>query len=53
MYFLLYDDDKNFSSENIRLLEDMFETTWQNIRQTIFRAKKDIKKAIENNTVKK
>lgn len=52
MYFLLYDDSKNFSKENIKLLEEMFETTWQNIRQTISRVKKDIKKAIESNIVK-
>lgn len=51
MYFLFYDDDKNFSKEYIELLEDMFETTWQNIRQTISRAKRNIKTAIENKTV--
>lgn len=53
MYFLFYQDDKNMTSENIRFLENMFETTWQNIRQTISRAKREIKKAIQSKAVKK
>lgn len=53
MYFLFYEEDKNFTSENIKLLENMFETTWQNIRQTISRAKGNIKKTIEAKLVKK
>lgn len=53
MYFLFYEDGKNTDSQNIKLLEKMFETTWQNIRQTISRAKKDIKKEIQNKTINK
>ncbi|WP_243471937.1 hypothetical protein [Winogradskyella sp. MH6] len=53
MYFLLYEDDKNMNSQNIRLLERMFETTWQNIRQTISRAKRDLKKIIQSKAVNK
>lgn len=53
MYFLLYEDGKNMNSQNVKLLEIMFETTWQNIRQTISRAKKEIKKVIESKAVNK
>ena len=52
MYFLFYQEDNNMTSENIKLLENKFETTWQNIRQTISRAKRDIKKAIQSKAVK-
>jgi len=47
MYFFLYEDEKNMTSEKIALMETMFETTWQNIRQIIHRAKKKIKSLIE------
>ena len=47
MYFMLYDDNKNMKKDDIYLLESMFDTTWQNIRQIISRAKKDIKIAIQ------
>lgn len=53
MYFLLYEDSKNMNSQNIKLMETMFETTWQNIRQTISRAKREIKKVIESKAVNK
>lgn len=47
MYYFLYDDEKNMTSEKIALMETMFETTWQNIRQIIHRAKKKIKLLVE------
>tara|TARA_R110002050_G_scaffold56512_2_gene127050 strand:- start:4554 stop:5198 length:645 start_codon:yes stop_codon:yes gene_type:complete len=53
MYFLLYEDGKNMNSRNIKLLETMFETTSQNIRQTISRAKREVKKVIESKAVNK
>jgi DNA-directed RNA polymerase specialized sigma24 family protein len=53
MYFLLYEDSKNMNSQDIKMLERMFETTWQNIRQTISRAKRDIKKVIQSKPVNK
>ncbi len=53
MYFLFYSEGKNMSSEDIKLLENTFQTTWQNIRQVISRAKKEIKIAIENKAVSK
>lgn len=43
MYFFLYDDDKNMTREKITLMETLFETTWQNIRQIIHRSKSKIK----------
>ncbi len=48
MYFFLYDDDKNMTSDKIILMEEMFETTWQNIRQIISRAKKSIKSTLKD-----
>ena len=34
-------------SENIELMETMFETTWDNIRQIISRVKKQIRESIK------
>ena len=48
MYFFLYDDEKNMTSDKIAIMETMFETTWQNIRQIISRAKKTIKAALSD-----
>lgn len=42
MYFLLYDENKRMTRENIILMETTFQTTWQNIRQIISRMKKKI-----------
>jgi DNA-directed RNA polymerase specialized sigma24 family protein len=42
MYFLLYDENRRMTRENIILMETTFQTTWQNIRQIIFRMKKKI-----------
>lgn len=47
MYFFLYDDDKNMTREKITLMETLFETTWQNIRQIIHRSKSKIKTILE------
>lgn len=47
MYFFLYDDEKNMTSDKISIMEDMFETTWQNIRQIVSRSKKKIKAILE------
>jgi len=48
MYFLLYDETKRMSSENVALMEKTFGTTWQNIRQIIFRAKKKLEVVLLN-----
>ena len=47
MYFFLYDDEKNMTREKITLMETLFETTWQNIRQIIHRSKRKIKTILE------
>jgi|GEM_PF-1179434 len=47
MYFFLYDDERNMTSEKISIMENMFETTWQNIRQIVSRSKKEIKAILE------
>jgi RNA polymerase sigma factor (sigma-70 family) len=47
MYFFLYDDEKNMTREKITLMETLFETTWQNIRQIIHRSKSKIKTILE------
>jgi RNA polymerase sigma factor (sigma-70 family) len=47
MYFFLYDDEKNMTREKITLMETLFETTWQNIRQIILRSKSKIKTILE------
>jgi RNA polymerase sigma factor (sigma-70 family) len=47
MYFFLYDDEKNMTREKITLMETLFETTWQNIRQIIHRSKRKIKTLLE------
>ncbi len=53
MYFLLYSEGKNMSREDIMLLKNTFQTTWQNIRQVISRAKKEVRVALENKAVSK
>ncbi|MBW8241903.1 MAG: RNA polymerase sigma factor [Allomuricauda sp.] len=47
MYFFLYEDDRRMTSEKIRLMEETFETTWQNIRQIISRTKKTIEDLVK------
>lgn len=47
-YFMFYEDEKNMSSEAYNFMESMFETTRDNIRQTISRAKKKIKAATKD-----
>lgn len=47
MYFFLYDDEKNMTRDKITLMETLFETTWQNIRQIIHRSKRKIKTILE------
>lgn len=48
MYYLLYDDEKRMTKENIILMENTFQTTWQNIRQIIFRSKKKIEELLRD-----
>jgi hypothetical protein len=45
VYFQFYEEGKKMRSENIKLMESMFNTTWDNIRQIISRVKKQIKEA--------
>jgi DNA-directed RNA polymerase specialized sigma24 family protein len=45
VYFQHYESGKKMRSENIKLMESMFDTTWDNIRQIISRVKKQIKES--------
>ncbi|AOW18130.1 hypothetical protein LPB03_11995 [Polaribacter vadi] len=47
VYFQHYEEGKKMRSENIKLMESMFETTWDNIRQIISRVKKQIRESIK------
>lgn len=47
VYFQHYEEGKKMRSENIELMETMFETTWDNIRQIISRVKKQIRESIK------
>lgn len=47
VYFQHYQEGKKMRSENILLMTEMFDTTWDNIRQIITRVKRDIKRLIE------
>lgn len=47
VYFQHYEEGKKMLPENIILMTQMFDTTWDNIRQIISRAKRDIKTLIE------
>ncbi|MET2985583.1 sigma-70 family RNA polymerase sigma factor [Aureibaculum conchae] len=47
MYYLLYDDQKRMTKEKISLMEAIFETTWQNIRQIISRSKKKVEELLK------
>ncbi|APG65907.1 MULTISPECIES: RNA polymerase sigma factor [Tenacibaculum] len=47
VYFQHYEEGKKMRSENIELMESMFETTWDNIRQIISRIKKQIRESIK------
>lgn len=51
MYFLYYEVGKKMSPENIKMMESMFNTTWDNIRQIISRVKRQIKE-VANKTTK-
>lgn len=51
VYFQHYEEGKKMRSENIKLMESMFNTTWDNIRQIISRVKKQIKEST-NKTIK-
>lgn len=51
MYFLHYEEGKKMRPENIKLMESMFDTTWDNIRQIVSRVKKQIKE-LANKTTK-
>lgn len=48
VYFQHYEEGKKMRSENIELMESMFETTWDNIRQIISRVKKQIRESVKN-----
>ena len=47
VYFQHYEEGKKMRPENILLMTQMFETTWDNIRQIITRIKREIKSLIE------
>lgn len=47
-YFMFYEDEKNMTSEAYDFMENMFQTTRDNIRQTISRAKRKIKAATKD-----
>jgi len=51
VYFLHYEEGKKMRGETIEMMESMFETTWDNIRQIVSRTKKKIKEEI-NKSVK-
>lgn len=46
VYFQYYEEGKKMRPEIILLMTDMFETTWDNIRQIIVRVKKEIKVSV-------
>lgn len=50
VYFQFYEEGKKMRSENIKLMESMFNTTWDNIRQIISRVKNQIKEAAKKTT---